>query len=408
MYVDTAPYVRAGKKLMRHLLRHSYRENGQVKKKTIASLCNCSDEEIEAIKLALKHKSNLSCLSRSPKFAVTKGKSYGAIVAALKVAQELGIVDALGDTIEVKLALCQVLGRVLFQGSRLSLTRRFEAHALQEILDLPEEISVDMLYKNLSWLEDNQETIEIHLNKANKTIKDNGVYMYDVTSSYFEGECNELGDYGYNRDKKRGKKQIVAGLLTDEEGNPIAIRVFKGNTSDAKTVETQIAILGENLKASRIVFVGDRAMLGKPQVEQLPESFAYITAIKKCQIEKLLRENFLKISEFDVVLKEHEKDGLRYITKCNPVRKEEVRAARQEKLNNIFAKVSEQNKYIQEHKKADPKCALSRVKAYAEKLALTNMIKLTLKRNLIQYQIDKDALAEASVQVQTQMRQIRV
>lgn len=396
MYVDTAPYLRGGKKLLRHLLRHSYRENGRVKKKTIASLCNCSSEEIEAIKLALKHKTNLSSLGSAPEIAVSKGKSYGAIIATLKIAQELGITEALGDTVEGKLALCQVLGRVIFQGSRLSLTRRFENHALQEILGLPKEISVDMLYKNLSWLEEKQKEIEIRLNKKNNRSKNNGVYMYDVTSSYFEGECNELGDYGYSRDKKKGKKQIVAGLLTDAMGIPIAIRVFRGNTSDAKTVETQIAILGDNLEASRIVFVGDRAMLGKPQVEQLPESFAYITAIKKCQIEKLARENFLKISDFDGTLKELEKEGLRYITKCNPIRKAEIQAIRQEKLNSVFAKISEQNKYIQEHKKADPRCALERVKSYATKLVIGNLIKLKLAKKLIKYEINESTLAETS------------
>jgi transposase len=61
------------------------------------------------------------------------------------------------------------------------------------------------------------------------------LFLYDVTSSYLEGVCNELGSFGYNRDKKKGKMQIVAGLLAGPDGLPIAVRVFQGNTPDTMT-----------------------------------------------------------------------------------------------------------------------------------------------------------------------------
>jgi len=61
------------------------------------------------------------------------------------------------------------------------------------------------------------------------------IYLYDVTSSYFEGQKNELSAFGYNRDGKKGKKQIVIGLLCDTTGDPISVEVFKGNTNDLQT-----------------------------------------------------------------------------------------------------------------------------------------------------------------------------
>ena len=71
------------------------------------------------------------------------------------------------------------------------------------------------------------------------------LFLYDVTSSYLEGEKNALGQFGYNRDGKHGKLQIVIGLLADSAGEPLAVRVFTGNTSDPSTVATQIEILAK-------------------------------------------------------------------------------------------------------------------------------------------------------------------
>src|SRR5437870_11702559 len=78
------------------------------------------------------------------------------------------------------------------------------------------------------------------------------LFLYDVTSSYLEGECNELGEFGYNRDGKRGKLQIVIGLLTDAEGEPLAVRVLEGNTGDPTTEVEQIKIIKEQLRVREL------------------------------------------------------------------------------------------------------------------------------------------------------------
>ena len=181
MYVDTATYIRSGKRYKRYLLRESYRANGKVKKRTIASLCSLREEEIKAIKLALRHKSQLTSLTSTKGLKSVQGKSYGALILLKKLSKELGITKVLGSDSMGKLALWQILGRILFQGSRLSLLRGLDIHLAKELLSLG-EVTPKKLYTNLSWLEKNQDKIEKELWQQNKI--DTNLYLYDVTSSY--------------------------------------------------------------------------------------------------------------------------------------------------------------------------------------------------------------------------------
>ncbi len=108
----------------------------------------------------------------------------------------------------------------------------------------------------------NQQEIEkkiFQYQYKNKQVKQ--IFLYEVTSSYLEGEHNALADYGYNRDKKKGKKQIVVGLILDNEGYPLTIEVFKGNTSGTKTVSSQLKKLKEIFGVEQVIFVGDKGMI---------------------------------------------------------------------------------------------------------------------------------------------------
>ena len=247
------------------------------------------------MKLALQHKNNLQSLQDTNTASLSQGKSYGAIFTIHKIAKELGITKVLGNSDEGKIALWQVIGRVLFQGSRLSLIRAMDIHAASDLLGIPKNLTPKMLYSNLSWIEKAQHKMEKKLQKLQNIKENKSLYLYDVTSSYLEGTENELADYGYNRDKKKGKKQIVIGLLTNADGVPVSVRVFKGNTSDSKTVNDQIEILKGEFNVKKVVLVGDRAMLTKDQINNLPENYSYITALKKRQIETLIRSNTLQL-----------------------------------------------------------------------------------------------------------------
>jgi hypothetical protein len=242
------------------LLRESYRVGKKVKKRTIANLSNCSRQDIEAMKLALKYKDDLSELgSLKDSVDLEEWKSVGAVWAVYQTAKQIGIEKVLGDRWEAKLALWQILARVIDQGSLLSAVRLARFHASCDILGIKRGFDENDLYENLRWLSDRQAEIEDGLFRIrNKDIK---LFLYDVTSSYLEGEKNYYGRYGYNRDKKKGKQQIVIGLLCDGEGEPVAIEVFSGNTNDTKTVASQVQKLAKRFGCDEVTLVGDRGML---------------------------------------------------------------------------------------------------------------------------------------------------
>src|SRR5215475_10423604 len=121
MYADASRITRGGKTYTRHLLRASYRAHGKVLHRTIANVSHCSEAEIAALRLALRHKEALEHLGTlQDAITVKQGLSVGAVWTVYQVARRLGIEKALGTTRDGKLALWQVIARVIDQGSRLS------------------------------------------------------------------------------------------------------------------------------------------------------------------------------------------------------------------------------------------------------------------------------------------------
>ena len=206
MYVDVAFSRQNGKVYKRVLLRESYKVKGQVKHRTIANLSHCSEEEIQAIKLALKHKGDLNNLDSLKDAVHTKqGLAVGAIILLKTLADRLHISEALGHSVDGKFALWQVMARVLNQGSRLSAVRLAGQHAVCDLLKL-HSFDEEDLYKNLNWLATNQGQIEKRL--FDRRYQGHAVprlFLYEVTSRYLEGRHNALGDWGYHRDGKKGK-----------------------------------------------------------------------------------------------------------------------------------------------------------------------------------------------------------
>ena len=146
----------------------------------------------------------------------------------------------------------------------------------------------DDLYANGSWLEGRHSIIERRLWQARPTQPKNQLFLYDVTSSYLEGDYNALAAWGYNRDRKKGKKQLVVGLLTDSQGEPVSIQVYRGNTSDLKTFGQQVHKIKKELGCEGVTLVGDRGMIRTDQKAAVREAqFHFITALTKPHIQKL-------------------------------------------------------------------------------------------------------------------------
>jgi transposase len=402
MYIAEIPTYTKDKKLshVSILLRHSYRENGKNKTRTIANITHEDPASIEAIRWALKNKAIIKELETLESGLIKRqqSKSIGAVYLVYTLLKQSGIVKALGTGWQAQLALYQIIARIIGRGSRLSAARLGENYAICEVLSIKEKFTEDDLYKNLAWLRNNQSQIENRLFKLRYKEKSKDLFLYDVTSSYMEGSHNELARYGYNRDKKRGKLQVVAGLLCDSEGYPVSVKVFEGNTLDYHTVSAEIKQVSSEFGCERVTFIGDRGMLKSKQIEELEANdFFYITAITKSQIQKMLKDGIIEMSFFDEEIREVVYDGVRYIMKRNPVRAEEIQRNREEKQRTIAKLLGKKNKYLSEHSKAKPETAMKEVNKKISSLKISSWLSSRLEGRIITIELDKKRLSEDSL-----------
>jgi len=211
-----------------------------------------------------------------------------------------------------------------------------------------------------------------------------------------EGEENYFGAYGYNRDGKKNKKQIVIGLLCDETGYPLSVEVFSGNTQDIKTFASQVEKAANLFGCERVTFVGDRGMIKSAQIKDLPEGFHYITAITKPQIRSLIDRGVIQLGLFDKELCEVEEEGIRYILKKNPFRAEDIFRNRQDKLLSIERAVKNRDDYLSVHPRAKALVSLKEIEAKIKRLKLDGWLKVYEEGRQLRLLTDEEALKEIS------------
>lgn len=369
------------------LLRESYREGGKVCTRTIANLTNWPPERIVAMERLVKGEFD------DWSGEMTSGEIFGVLFALKQLADQVGITRVLGNAVESRLNLFLILARIAHSGSRLSAVRWAKQHTVADVLAL-EAFDEDDLYAALDWLASQQERIERELYQA--YVKAQGqppvLVLYDVTSSYFEGECNELGQYGYNRDGKRGQQQIVIGLLTAEDGEPLAVRVFEGNTADPTTVASQITILKEPFGIAEVVRVGDRGMIkAKGKAALSAEGFRYITALTDAQIRSFLKEGVLQTDLFDAPLCEVEHDDKRLVVRRNETVRVREGRRREDKLAQLQAKVAERNAFVKNAKRANAATGLAALQRWTKSHKLSAFVTLVLNERVMVCTIDEKA-----------------
>jgi hypothetical protein len=224
------------------------------------------------------------------------------------------------------------------------------------------------------------------------------LFLYDVTRSYVEGTQNACAAFGYNRDGKKGKRQIVLGLLCDEEGHPVSIAVFPGKTQEPHTFATQLAKVKTRFGVHAITCVGDRGMIKGQQIDDLAQQgFHSITALTKPQIEKLLQQGTLQMDLFEQELAEVLTDeGLRYMRRRKPVRVQEVRDTRHAKLATLQAQVAKQHHDLPDQPRANAQGAWQKLVARATTLRIADWVELTLAERSITLTIKEEAQTEAA------------
>jgi hypothetical protein len=318
--------------------------------------------------------------------SVRMGSCYGVLAGLHALAGELGLVAALGSDRSAKLALFMIYARVAWQGSRLAAVRWAEDHAVAAVLGL-DAFDEDDLYAALEWLQANQERIERALAPKREP---GAAFLYDVTSSYFEGQCNELAAHGYNRDGKRYKKQVVAGLLTEASGEPLSIQLYPGNTSDPKTFQPTVEKLRVRFAARDIVVVGDRGMIKKLGKAALGEAgYRYVTALTNPQVRKLLAQKALSPELFDEAPAEVQYEGRRLILRCNPATRDRDQHRRLSQYQRIEQRLAAGNARLAQKPRAKVETLRKQAQAWVEHYGFSSWLTVQVTDRLVSWTKDE-------------------
>ncbi len=335
MYIEAVPNRSSPPAI---LLRESYREDGKVKKRTLANLSRWPSALVEGLRILLKGGTAVRRLDEA--FDIVRSLPHGHVAAVLGTVKKLGL-DRLIDpkpSPRRNQVLAMIAARILEPASKLATARGLaEATALStlgEILDAA--LDEDDLYGAMDWLLERQERIERGL--AKRHLGEGCLVLYDLTSVWMEGTRCPLARRGHSRDGKKGKLQIEFGLLCDRDGCPVSVEVFPGNTADPATVASQIAALRERFSLSKVVLVGDRGMLTEARIreEVKPAGLDWVSALRGPAIRSLVEAGEVEMSLFDerdlVEIASDAYPGERLMVCRNPLLAEDRARKRQELL----------------------------------------------------------------------------
>jgi len=280
-----------------HLLRRSWREDGKVRNETVANLSKLPAETIELVRASLAGERFVPAGQQAQ---VTRSLPHGHAAAVHAMARKLGFPALLGPSgPDRDLAYALVISRVLRPASKLSTAAWWGDVTLGADLGVA-GAGTDDIYAAMDWLVTRQDDIEKEL--ARRHLREGGIAMFDLSSSWVEGRHCELAASGYSRDGKRGKAQIEYGLLTDSDGRPVAVRVLAGNTGDPKTFPEAVDAVRGTFGLRQMIMAGDRGMITSARIKDLRqlEGMAWITCLRSPAIRKLMNDGGpLQLSLFD-------------------------------------------------------------------------------------------------------------
>jgi transposase len=403
MYIEKVPNRNSPPAV---LLRESYREGNQVKKRTLANLSKLPEEIIENMKLALKG-AKLSINEAIPdNFEVVRSLPHGHVCLILETIKKLKLDSIISSksSRNRNLIMAMITARIINPASKLATARGFNyqtcSNSLGQLLNL-EKADEDELYLALDWLLENQDKIENQL--AEIHLEEGTLVLYDVSSTYLEGTACELAKYGYNRDKKKGKTQIIFGLLCDVKGCPIAVEVFEGNTKDSSTIANQIEKVRTRFGIKNVVWVTDRGILTNSKINELVKSvdgLDYITGLTKPQIRHLAEVKAIQLGLFDEVnlveFASEDYPNERLIACRNPLiadknnrQREDLLSAVENELNQIVLATKREKRAL----KGKEKIAL-RVGKSINKYKVNKYYNLEIEENSFNYSKKEELIAQ--------------
>jgi len=350
MYIDVVPNRNSPPAV---LLREAWREGKKTRKRTVANLSDWPPERIETFRRVLRDE---PLVSPHDLFTTQKSLPHGHVQAVLEMIGRLKL-DRLISAERCRerdLVVAMIVQRLIDPCSKLATTRAWHSTTLAEELGVGEATEDDR-YEAMDWLLDRQGRIEKKL--AARHLREGGLVLYDVSSSFYEGRTCPLAQLGHDRDGKKGLPIIVYGVMTNGEGCPVAVSVYAGNTGDPTTVADQIEKLRMRFGLSRVVMVGDRGMLTQPQIDKLKQhpGLGWITALTSTAIRELLKQGALQLSLLDqknlAEISAPDYPGERLMVCHNPVLEEERRRKREALLKATEKSLEKISKEVAQRKK---------------------------------------------------------
>lgn len=283
------------------LLRESYREGRSVRTRTLANLSHWPSAQIETLRRVLRGE---TLVAPEDAFEIVRSRPHGHVAAVVGTLRRLGLEQVIASrpSRQRSLVVGMIAARLLAPASKLATARGFDPRTqhstLGEVLGL-EAASAEDLYEAMDWVVARQGRIEAAL--ARRHLQEGALVLYDVTSVVYEGKTCPLVSWGHPRDGRRGKPQLLVGVVTNVEGIPVAVEVFEGHTGDPTTLAPQISRVRQRFGLQRVVLVGDRGMLTSARLreELAPAQLDWITALRAPQIRQLVEGGALQLSLFD-------------------------------------------------------------------------------------------------------------
>ncbi len=305
MYIERVPNRKSPPAV---LLRESWRENGKVRKRTVANLSGLPDHIIDALQAALKGQSipaEEGIVDPEKAISIHDSRLHGHVAtihAVLKKSGLLSMIDSKPSR-ERDLVAAMIIDRVISGDSKLATVRHCSPETatttLGEIFSL-EDIDEHDCYNAMDWLLDRQEKIQRKL--AKKHLKAGDSVLFDLSSSYFEGRTCPLAKFGYSRDHRSDRPQVNYGLYCNAEGVPVGVEVLPGNESDRVAFPKAVERVRNDFGLNRIIFIGDRGMISGKAIDQYlrdEDGADWITALNGASIAKLERIGAIQLSFFD-------------------------------------------------------------------------------------------------------------
>jgi transposase len=335
------------------LLREGWREGNKTRQRTLANLSDWPQQKIDTLRRLLRDEPMVSLHDR---FTTQKSLPHGHVEAVLAMIRKLELERLISSEHcrERDLVVAMIVQRLIAPVSKLATTRLWHTTTLSEELGVG-EASEDDLYAAMDWLGERQERIEKKL--AARQLREGGLVLYDVSSSFYAGHTCPLAQFGHDRDGKKGLPIIVYGVMTNGEGCPVAVSVYAGNTGDPTTVADQINKLREKFELERVVMVGDRGMLTQPQIDKLKlhPGLGWITALTSTAIRQLVEQGALQLSLLDeknlAEITAAEYPGERLMVCHNPVLEEQRQRKRQALLEATEKSLEKIRKEVARRKK---------------------------------------------------------